>query len=389
MRELFKRNLVAGTILLSDASSTDTILNIANTLRFEKGDEIIVMDDTCVWNEDANQRVGLEFHTVEEVTDVSHLRLKLPLQKSFLLSDNGRIQKAIRNVPLYPKDIYFGDREAITWDYVAICVEPQAQLTEWLALGGLLSNEYRMSLMVYVRMAGSGEMEEYAQRTCIAYADAIENLLNGNIHLDLTVDEIPILVDVLPGDTSVWIDADQAWNWGVDFCTQYEVQDNYKQEWDLAIIPEHYNSETSSSSSSDSYRYSPQMSSSRTSDSSSFSSPSSYSSSLFSSSSLSSLSSTSSSLHSSTSSSSSRSSLHDLPMVQIFLNRPLEMHYRVKDKAVLRRKNRYMYDSRVTEIEYGLVQRKSVLLKAAKLSWFGKETQVFQFPQVGKGGSAY
>lgn len=45
-----------------------------------------------------------------------------------------------------------------------------------------------------------------------------------------------------------------------------------------------------------------------------------------------------------------------------------------------------MYDSRVSDVEYGPVQKGSAMLKAARLSWFGKETQDYVFPQVGKGG---
>jgi hypothetical protein len=57
----------------------------------------------------------------------------------------------------------------------------------------------------------------------------------------------------------------------------------------------------------------------------------------------------------------------------------------VSDKAVLRRKSLYTYDSRIDSIEYGTVQKQSVFLKAAKLSWFGKVGEAFQFPQVGIG----
>ena len=59
----------------------------------------------------------------------------------------------------------------------------------------------------------------------------------------------------------------------------------------------------------------------------------------------------------------------------------------MSDKAVLRHKSKYTYDSRVDNIEYGTVQKGSALLKAAKLSWFGKEAEAFQFPQVGIGRS--
>jgi hypothetical protein len=61
----------------------------------------------------------------------------------------------------------------------------------------------------------------------------------------------------------------------------------------------------------------------------------------------------------------------------------------VSDKAVLRKKERWMYDSRVDTVEYGDVAKGSFMLKAAKLSWFGKETRLIPFPQVGLGGTIY
>ena len=76
------------------------------------------------------------------------------------------------------------------------------------------------------------------------------------------------------------------------------------------------------------------------------------------------------------------------PGCWVQLDRPLTRTFLVSDKAVLRRKKRYTYDSRVENIEYGTVQKGSVLLKAARLSWFGKEAQAFQYPQVGLGRQA-
>ena len=95
-----------------------------------------------------------------------------------------------------------------------------------------------------------------------------------------------------------------------------------------------------------------------------------------------------SSYNTSISSPSSQSSMHTPPGYKVWLSRPLYRHYRIGDKAVLRRKNRYMYDSRITNIEYGMMN-KGEIVKAAQLSWFGKESTVHNFPQVGKGGKAY
>jgi hypothetical protein len=70
---------------------------------------------------------------------------------------------------------------------------------------------------------------------------------------------------------------------------------------------------------------------------------------------------------------------------EVFLSAQLLSHFRTRDFAVLRRKKRFMYDSRVDNVEYGTVQKGSAFLKAGRLSWFGKETEQFSYPQVNRG----
>jgi hypothetical protein len=69
----------------------------------------------------------------------------------------------------------------------------------------------------------------------------------------------------------------------------------------------------------------------------------------------------------------------------VAFNCPLNKSFSVKDKAMLRKKKRYTYDSRVENIEYGSTQKGSVLMKMAKISWYGKEAEGYNFPQVGTG----
>ena len=64
---------------------------------------------------------------------------------------------------------------------------------------------------------------------------------------------------------------------------------------------------------------------------------------------------------------------------------PLGKNFRVQDKAVLRKKKIYTYDSRIENTEYGVVQKGSVIMKAARLTWYGKVTEAYNFPQVGTG----
>ena len=60
--------------------------------------------------------------------------------------------------------------------------------------------------------------------------------------------------------------------------------------------------------------------------------------------------------------------------------------YEVARKGIFRRRVRYLYESRVDKVEFGYISKESVVFKAARLSWFGKETEEYGFPQQGRGG---
>ncbi|MCK9435235.1 MAG: hypothetical protein M0R32_10600 [Candidatus Cloacimonetes bacterium] len=400
MRGLLSKYLIAHTKLEVDANVGDKQLIVDNAIRFKADEQIIIFDDNSVWNSDTGLREGVEFHTVaSDPTKTNTLVLKNPLGKSFSLSDNARIQKAIKYTVLEPKDIYYGDREALTFNEVAVCVASERKSSEWLALGGVSSYEYRLAIMVYVKVAGSGKEtdEDRSERVCNCYADAIEDLLIRNIHLDLTIKEVPLVADACIGDQWVFISKDEADEWQPDERECYEVQDNFNTCQLISIL--HGGSESSSSSSTSCVSFDISTSSrsgiteSSESSESISSLSSSSSSSLVNSSSSSSKSSVSDNLSSST------SSLEESPLsssssfggdaYQVYLNCTFPYHIKVSDKAVLRKKERWMYDSRVDTVEYGDVAKGSFMLKAAKLSWFGKETRLIPFPQVGLGGTIY
>jgi hypothetical protein len=402
MINYFTINLIANTVLTQDAHIGDTILHVDNSVRFRKNDFILLMDNNSSQQAITGQLAGAEFHGVaKNFQGTGLLYLTEPLQQDFLVSNNARLQKTIKKAILYEKDILYGDRAVINADYVAICVEPSSKSQEWLATR-LLGTNIQLSIMVYVKSGGQDQkVEEQAIRICNAYADAVNNLLMSNLHFDVVVDSVPLARDAHIGDEGVWIYCSQVANWTPRHCMDYEVQDNNGAQQLLKIVYPDSSSESSSSekmTSSSSISH-PSSSSSISSDSSSSqssqstsSSSSSYSSasSEFMTSSSSSPSSWSSqsvtsketptSNTSSSSSISSQSSPETVCWVQ--LNRPLTRNFLVNDKAFLRRIDRYAYDSRVDNIEYGMVQKGSVLLKVAKLSWFGKETEYMAFPQV-------
>jgi len=73
-----------------------------------------------------------------------------------------------------------------------------------------------------------------------------------------------------------------------------------------------------------------------------------------------------------------------LSPTEIRINRPLAGDYDMANKLKLIRRVKYLYDSRVNNIEYGTVSKSSSLYKAARLSWFGKESEDYSFPQISK-----
>jgi len=330
MISLLKQNLVSNTVLIQDAHIGDTAIYVDNNLRFDRNNNIVLMGNNSVYNPDAGEITGMEFHIVRDnITETNKIVLKEPLEKDFLVENNGRIQKAIKNGILFAKDILYGDREVIPFDYIAITVDSEKFSSEWLALR-MMSDEFRLGINIYVKNGGTPEEEELNMRIRDAYANAIYNLLMGNIHLDVALEDTLLKEDAIAGTNYVYISASDAANWQIDPCWRYNVQDNFGANQDFTIVDCDLSSNSSSSSS--------------------FTSPS-----------------------------------NDIYTVCLGGN--LSRNFLVKDKAVLRRINRYMYDSRASDIEYGVIQKGSTILKAAKISWWGKESRDYYFPQVGKGGS--
>jgi len=66
---------------------------------------------------------------------------------------------------------------------------------------------------------------------------------------------------------------------------------------------------------------------------------------------------------------------------RVVFNRGVLRDYDITENAVVIWRSRYIYDSRPTNIEYGTVSKESGLYKAAKITWFGKETEDYRFPQ--------
>jgi hypothetical protein len=291
-----QKNMVARQAILQEAPSGSNIIKVDNTINFNDTEEIAL----------ANDSGDIEFHSILYVADSNTIVTVNPLVFSMGPSNGAIVQKAIGNVPLYEDKILFGDREVIPIEEgVAVTVDPDNLSNEWIGVPGLLSEEYSVTMMVYVK----GDEFELAKRVSMKYARAIYNLLNTKVHMDIVLDETPITQDLSMGDTIITIPSTESWQ--PDDALRYEVQDNDNVEIDLAIVDV-------------------------------------------------------------------------ISPTEIRVNRPVLYNYNSANKLKLIRRAVYIYDSRITGIEYGTVSKSNTLFKAARLSWFGKQTEDYRFPQHSK-----
>lgn len=297
MVRYIQRNIVARTPLTEEILPGGNVIKVDDTLRFDDVNEIAIA---------SNDSGGIEYHTILKKVDTNTIILLNPVQRQFGPSNGAIIQKAIGNVPLYEDNVLFGDREVIPIEEgVAVTIEPVDMSNEWVYLQGGLSEQYNLSITIYVRR----DKHENAQRLVLKYSDAIYRLLNSKIHMDIVNDYMDLQSDIAAGSTVITIPTVDGW--GVDPDPRYEIQDNNHAEIDLRI---------------------------------------------------------------------DAVTLPD----QITISRSLVYNYKVADKLKLIRRVRYLYDSRVERVEYGNISKNSTMFKAAKLSWFGKETEEYGFPQVSK-----
>ena len=297
MVRLIQKNVVARTLLTQDCLVGQGVVIVDDTFRFEDTNEIMLVDIN-----------GLtEYHVLLKKLDTNHLQLLEPVQNDFLVANGAIVQKAVAWVPLYEDTVYFGDREVIPTVSASVTVEPVTLANEWMWLQGGLSQEFRLQIMVYLKL----DETERSQRAILKYADNIYRLTTGSVHLDVVMDEQPITTDLTSGTNIIpLVTVD---GWPPDLDPRYEVQDNNNVEIDFKIV-------------------------------NTFTGP---------------------------------------PRVQ--LNRNIQHNYRMADKLKFRRRVIYIYDSRVDNVEFGTISKNSALFKAAKLSWFGKETEEWSFPQEGRG----
>jgi len=326
--ELIQKNLIAKTNLSSNALTGEILVNVENTFNFSDGQEIILID--YGYNEPTSPHYQkYEYAVIDKVINTHSITLTGPIvdpSGGWMVADHSFIQKTIGHAPLYDDRVLYGDREVIPTEEMAISVEPLSLSNEWIYMHGGLSEEYRVSIMIY----GKNIETEQGIQILNLYADAVYGLFNRNIHIDINNYKSPLLANVAAGNNTVIVE-DTAANRAKFLPSSqltddqtYEVQDNIGVEIDLFAT----------NVSSITYGGNPALQITLS---------------------------------------------QDDPT--LYGSTPLNRSYNIEEYAFLSVHGRYFYDSRIDNIEYGMVQKGSAYVRAARLNWFGKEVTEYSFPQ--------
>ena len=328
--DLLEKNVIAATNVTSDVINSDIVF-VQNSFHFEADQEIILVDKG--YNDEDYSPTShyqvYEYARIKEISNTRAIVLETNTVSQWYVSDGAFIQKTIGHSPLYGENIYYGDREVIPSVDMAITVEPLSLSNEWIYIQGGLSEEYRVSIIIY----GKDIETEEGMKILNKYTDAVYGLMNKSLHIDINNFDAPLLANVTANSTSVIVEdnATNRENFRLSSLIPdpevYEVQDNQHVEIDLYCTNVEYNTPVAG-----------QM----------------------------------------------RVSLSQNDPA-IYGVKGIQHNYSTSEYAVLVKHGRYFYDSRVDNIEYGVVQKGSAFLRAARLNWFGKEVNEIEFPQKSKG----
>lgn len=328
---LIDENIVAKTNVVSDALTGEVLVNVENSFHFQAGQEIVLID--YGYNDPASPHHDIfEYAVVKEVNNTHWITLEQAIEDpsgGWLVANHAFIQKTIGHSPLYSDRIYYGDRDVIPTEEMAITVEPQSLSNDWIYIHGGLSEEYRVGIMIY----GKDINTEEGMKILNKYTDAVYDLFNRQIHIDINNYDARIMANVSSGASTIYIENDVG---GVNLKNfipssllpvgkTYEVQDNLGNEIDLWLHEIVVDSDPTK------LRLTVYM---------------------------------------------------DNPVIAgTGINNTIQRAYSIGEYAVFIRHNRYFYDTRIDNIEYGMVQKGSAFIRAARLNWFGKEVTEYRFPQ--------
>ena len=198
---LIKKNMIAKTPATVDVNVGDRMIRVQNSFHFNDFDEIILIDDGYNVEGDIHYQV-FEYAQIKKVIDTRTILLMKPVVGAWMLSRNSSVQKTIGYSPLYEDQVYYGDREVIATDLMAVCVEPTNVDNEWIYIQGGLSEEYKFKLIIY----GKDIKTEDGRKILDKYADVLYKLLNKNLHIGVGIYSSPLLSDAINGTADIIVE---------------------------------------------------------------------------------------------------------------------------------------------------------------------------------------
>lgn len=186
--DVINQNMIAKTNVTSNVTTGDTLIYVEDSFQFSNDQEIVLID--YGYNIEGNPHYQIfEYAKIQEVNNTSTITLTSPVVGNWTTANNAFIQKTIGHAPLYENNVFYGDREVIPLDQMAVAVEPLSLSNEWIYIQGGLSEEYRIKVIVY----GRDIKFEEGRRILDRYSDAIYQLLLNNIHLELDNYHTPLV----------------------------------------------------------------------------------------------------------------------------------------------------------------------------------------------------
>ena len=192
--DMIDKNMIARTNVTSNVLTGDININVEDSFRYNANEEIVLIDFNYSVPGTDHYNI-FEYAKIESVNNTTSITLQAPVEGNWMVSDRSFIQKTIGHSPLYTDQIYYGDREVIPFDQMAITVEPQSLGNEWIYIQGGLSEEYRIMITIY----GKDIKFEEGRRILDRYSDSVYKLLNDNLHFDVNNFETPLMADTLTG----------------------------------------------------------------------------------------------------------------------------------------------------------------------------------------------
>ncbi len=317
MISLIKKNMIARNDIVQNVSPGATTIFIQNAFRFDKDEEITVLDNGYN-DENSSHYRTIETVRIKSVDKANQiLTLYSAINGSWLVANSSFVQKTIGHVPLFESNVYYGDREVVPVDDMAIAIEPESMSNEWMYLQGGLSEEYRVKILIY----GRSIKTEEGMKILNKYTDSVYKLFNDNIHMDINDYDAYLTRPVVIGDTFLYI-SNTAEN--LENIVPYQI-DNWVYPYMLQnnIIGIH------------------------------------------------------------------NFQISNVQQVggelKLTMDYPATIAMPMSTFPVLKKNNRYLYDSRIDNVTYGVSQKASAFIRASELSWFGKEINELTFPQPSKG----